>query len=147
MNKQEKNQKAAEYRENNKVKFKILDLLIVLAILMNLGAVMLTNMMVLKESKGEKVVLKEVNPVAAQVKDLAQHPFWLEEAKAFFYQIVCWVLVFLLYFYQRQKTFNDVGYFILLGLVVFVVTAWGLDFFNNFGFYLGDLIHHRWCYC
>lgn len=140
--KQEKDRLHKELLSTHKRWFRVLDISLIIIILFNMGSVVLTNMMVVKESveKEEPIKYLEVNPVAAKDGGYKQHP---EAVKLFSFTIltiVAYAVFILIYIYKRTTIYNKYGLMFLTGIIVYWLTGTALDFFNNFGYFLGELV-------
>ena len=118
---------------------RFLDILVVLAMLCNYGALMLTNVMVVKTSP-EPPVFKEINPAMAEQNDYELHPDSTNLFAGFVMQIIYWVAIILVYLWQRSTIFTDSGMFLLtfLGFWFFIVCS--VDVVNNLGLWIGTLL-------
>lgn len=118
---------------------RLLDLCMVVILFCNLGALVMTNMMVAKVSPGVEVL--EVNPIAARVYGVAQHPQLWSIVKAFLFHSFFWVLIIGVYLYQRWTVCCPRDLWILGVMVLFWLVIFGLDFLNDFGYVLGKIVY------
>jgi len=126
------------YKKNNKVSIIVLDVLVILAVLFNIGAMVITNAMVVKEEP--QIEFREVNPVQAQLNDYEVHSDWKDILFPFVKQCLMWVLFIGYYLHRRRNILDDVDYSEMHFIVIMWVILLGLDFFNDFGYALGKLI-------
>ena len=140
---------ATEERKENKKfikenKWYILafDLMIIFAILSNMGAVFVTNMLVEKnapEDAGE-LVFYEANPVVAETNNLQVH----KDSKPVFTGLLLHVFVYLMllmfYIISRVNCHKKKHLIKMAFLALTVFSVWGFDFFNDFGFLVGKIL-------
>lgn len=126
--------------------FRWLDIALVLVILLNFGAVVMTNALVVKATPD--IQLTEANPIMAEVHDFAQQSDitpekvskkddWINYFNMFIKFILLWCVIVFSYVWFRRYVFTEEG---LYSMTV-VVTSWlillAFDFFNDFGYMLG----------
>jgi|TARA_Y100000034_G_scaffold133644_1_gene199712 hypothetical protein len=131
-----------EYYELNKNIFRALDIGMILIILFNLGAVVITNALVVKVEPD--IEFAEANPVQAELNDYQplvdeQGEFDYEPIKSFFRQMIIWIIMIGLYVRTRRHTFTEEGLTMLGLIVLFWIVTTGLDFFHDLGFWVGVL--------
>jgi hypothetical protein len=114
-----------------------MDIAIALSILFNIGAVILTNMMVVKAEPS--IVFHEVNPVAAKNLGLQIAEGFLPRYLGFILHGLALAVLLGNYVYNRfyapEKQFK---LFLILTIFIFLICT--LDFSNNFGYYIGKLL-------
>lgn len=115
----------------------IADILFVLALLMNFGAVMLTNFMVAKDIPQDQLVLHEVNPVQAELNNFKIHPLAYIIAAITLFHWFCWFTLVMLYLYYRMNLLDLSGLYLVYAIVAFLIIFLGMDFFNNLGYFVG----------
>lgn len=127
--------------EMNKTFFRVTDILVVLIILMNFGAVCITNYLVTErqEETGKETAFYEVNPIIAKRENLEVHPNYAKIIGGLFRQSMYWLVLILVYVSHRMRTYTEEGKFILVAVITIYFIALGFDFFNDFGFLLGVL--------
>lgn len=114
--------------------------MVILLIIFNFGAVVLTNIMV--SSKDKERCFVEVNPVTAKVNDLKAAPF--EESikffKSFIFNGIGWAILIGSYLYLRNYYRSPKIMYLLCLVISFLFMIWGLDFFSNLGHFIGVMI-------
>lgn len=137
--KQKKKECHQEFYKENKRKIIILDIIMVLAILCNIGALILTNALVLKNNPDK--TFGEMNPVMAKNMDIVYAEKSEVKFFGFLFNIFCWSVIVIYYINLRNKIARQIEYGMLLGMVICIFTAWSLDFFNDLGYWIGKLIY------
>lgn len=130
-----KTEKSKEYKKQNTNKLKILDIFIILAVLSNIGALVITNTLVLKNSP-EKT-LYEANPGVAEKFDYQLHPEAASKMIGFLKYVFGLVMLVFYYVYLRNTVYNSWQYYTMILFVFFVFGMLFFDFANDFGFLLG----------
>jgi len=120
----------------------ILDILMIVGVLSNFGALACTNYLVAKTKPEIKFV--EVNPVAAKVYNLEQAPkperfSLLKELGKKLIHIFVMGLALGVYIWMRKKAYHPRDYLILSVSVSVWFTILFLNFANDFGFLLAKL--------
>lgn len=149
------------FRDNHKTHIRVLDIAVILIILMNLGAVLITNTLAMRNTPDiilEKVnaitnetetfiqrgqeapVLMEVNPVMARQGDLTPHPESFRLMLMFVRFLVAWSLLTFAYYLSRNKVHKELHLNILTFYVIFYATILGTDFISDLGFFIGSVI-------
>lgn len=141
--------------------FFLLDSLVVLSILMNFGALVLTNMMVaeidynIAKEKGVTIEYFEANPVAAKIHDLkgveevsesteelsVNYGVMRNTLSSLYKQSILWAILLGGYIYNRSSVFTHKQLILLVFIVVFYFSALGYDFFHDFGMYIGKILY------
>lgn len=127
-----------KYRKRRKYGFRILTFCVAMIIFFNVGAIFLTNMLVFRANPG--TVLHETNPVQCEINDFScaggGWPVLLSFVKqAIFYAFMIWA-----YGVATRVVVRDRDYYFLAGVVIFYLVLMGMDFFNDFGFYIGKIL-------
>ena len=133
-----------QLRKDYRWLFRICDILIVLMILSNIGAVVLTNAIAIKNHPETKIV--EANPVAAEryellpatsIKPKQQVYGWI---MAFFLEVIVFAAIVSYYVYKRFHIIyrNELFYLMIWAFGVF--TFLFMDFANDLGLYIGKMI-------
>lgn len=121
--------------------FLLLDIAMILIIMSNLGATLITNALVMKVGEGEPLpVLKEINPVVAKNSGYVPAPQANTLIIPLITFLVVWGIVTSIYFLYRNTIYLETQ---LYGLTFFVITygiIFGWDFTNDFGFLVGKII-------
>lgn len=118
--------------------YRFADYIVIFSILFNIGALMLTNIMVVKTMPDKP--LMEANPVNAERLDVVQAPEGNFVMTGFFVNVMLYVIFILIHLYHRRYTCTRhdlTGYIIFL---TFMGIALAMDFFNNLGFAIGKII-------
>jgi len=126
---------------SHKAMFRLMDIAVVLLILMNFGAVLLTNILVIqKVPKDVEIVITEANPTQAKLNNYELHPEAIPLIRAFVIQASLWALILFCYIYYRMRVWTEFQLGILLSIICFYFIICGRDFFNNFGYFIGKAI-------
>lgn len=130
-----KEKSCLKFRKKHKRAFLFLDILLVTIILSNLGALLITNMLVVKVEP--EVEFREANPAAAEVHNFEVHP----EANRVYFQFILFVSLWsiLTGFYLLWRNRIDNNFMLnLFGIyIIFYGIALYTDFINNLGYLLG----------
>ena len=122
--------------------FLILDIIVLLAFICNLGAVLTTNALVVKETteQGEEVVFNEVNPIQAEVNDYVVHPESKSLVVGVIFQGLIWLIIITIYWQLRRvaSTYKELTGLIIIVSFWFMLLSW--DFISDFGFLIGKVI-------
>mgnify|MGYP001549562654 CR=1 FL=1 len=140
--KKEKKRIHNEFFKINKKTFIFLDILVACIILFNFGAVVLTNLTVVRNvetTPNEETGFYEVNPVHAKLSGYDLHPQWKSLMLSFLKQSFLWFLMIASYVYYRRTIFTEQSLYIMIISVLFYFTVLGFDFFNNLGL-IGGLL-------
>ena len=133
-----------DLRKEHKTLFRVFDIVIIFIILANVGAMVLTNILVIRQDPN--VVLTEANPITAEIHDFVpstdRYPKGLVFGNliGFSITVVVYVLIIGFYLYTRfysvvrKQLYQNMITMTFLGMAIF------LDFFNNLGIYIGILI-------
>ena len=126
--------------------FKMLDIMLICIILINFFSIALTNILVVKKESEvpleERMIIGEANIIQAKVNN---YPLYEEAVKlflAFLLNFIYWILLIACYIYYRRTIYTNRQLTILIIIAVYFVSLIGLDFFNNFGYYLGRLFYY-----
>jgi hypothetical protein len=114
-----------------------MDILVILSLFFNVGALILTNAMAVKAKPTIQIL--EANPVSAQTLGYKQAPQAIQIS--FGFVLHCLALAFFIgnYFYIRA-TESDKRLKTLLITASFIFLICCLDFSNDLGYWLGKLI-------
>ena len=113
------------------------DTLFILALLMNFGALFITNIMVAREIPQGQLELREANPVQARINNFKMAPITFIFGMITFVWLFGWVILTLIYGYHRLNLMDVSGLYMMYGIIVFLVLVLGLDFLNNLGYFIG----------
>ena len=136
---EQRNEHRRLYNEH-KAMFRLMDIAVVLIIIMNFGAVALTNIMVVKKEPEVISNLSEANVMQAKMNDWEVHPEANKEMKIFINQALIWAFILFCYIYYRNRTHTELQLGIMISLVCFYLIICGRDFFNNFGYFIGKIL-------
>ena len=137
--KEEKKKLAKEFRSIERGWFRYLDIGMALVILFNIGALVLTNVMVMKENPQHE--LREVNPVQANLNGYELHEESNDILNALAKQFLMYTLLIGYYIFLRLYTFTEEGLFNMIVMVSIMLLAIVLDFVNDYGYYLGKVLY------
>ncbi len=113
-----------------------LHIIVALCIIMNFGAVFLTNMLVIKTVPN--AVIREANPIQASIHGYEDGGIeGIALIYAFVVQSLFWTVLLFLYFYSIRKVYTMKQLYWVTAMVFFYFIIIGMDFFNDFGFYIG----------
>src|SRR3990167_1905159 len=116
-----------DFRKEYRKTFIFCDVLLILMILFNFGAVFLTNVSVTREKieAGHIIKLQEVNPAQVVLSKVTQeqpyelHPEWQNLMKAFVNQVFLWLILICAVLAGRYRTTTEEGLYAYLALIVF----------------------------
>ncbi len=128
-----------QYIKTNKWKFRILDIALIFIILFNLGALLMTNFMVVKEKPDKE--FKEANQVQCDWNGYTCHSEGNKLMMSFLKQVILWTVIIFLYIYFRGQVFSEEGYYFFVLIVLFYLIGTGTDFTNNMGYYIGKVVY------
>jgi len=115
--------------------FKAMDKIIIIAFCINLLAVLLTNMMVVREKPDGQ--LYELNVVQAKLNKQEIHPDYIPLIKAVAIQLGLWFGLIFCYLFYRFNIVTERQLRTMFTLVVCYSVIMLVDFVNNFGYLLG----------
>jgi len=102
-----------------------LDIAFVIIILFNLGALLITNALVIKDEPTKEIM--EANPVASEIHGFKLHP----EAKFLFFTFIffisTWVVLSFMYVQSRRYISEERHFSFLIGFIIFYGIALGTD--------------------
>lgn len=136
--KRHKRREHEELLKRQAVVFRLMDTKVLLLVLMNFGAVTLTNVLLIKQQPD--AILLEANTIQAEAHGYEQHPQASSLIKALVYQAFLWALLLFCYIYYRRRVYNEKQMWVMLGIVSFYFMLCGIDFFNNYGYYIGRMM-------
>lgn len=126
------------YKEKKQL-FIIMDVLIILCIILNLGAVTLTNMLIIKKEPNH--VLQEVNPIMSEVHGFNLHPDYAKLYTQIIIQLLIWAGISIWYVFMRLNMYTPEMLYWFFCIVIGYFLIISFDFFNDFGFLLGKIIY------
>ena len=150
-----------ELVKDNKYIFKLMDIMVIIIILMNFGALTLTNMMVSKqdykeaEEQNKTCIFFEENKVQAKlnnfqtIEDLniseGEKEIINAEIKESLItglrQCFWWAILLACYIYYRNTIYSNKGLYVMLLIINIEFWILGYDFFHDFGLYVGMLLY------
>jgi len=122
---------------SHRAMFRLMDIAVVLIILMNFGAVALTNVLVVKKTPIIVESLAEANVIQAKMNNYEVHPEGLSTMKVFINQALIWAFILFCYIYYRSRIWNEFQLGLMVSVVCFYFIICGRDFFNDFGYFIG----------
>jgi len=125
---------------SHKAMFRLMDIAVVFMIIMNFGAVALTNMLAVRAEPKMVETLTEANVVHAKVGNYEVHPEAKRTIKIFVTQAMIWAFILFCYIYYRSRVWNEFQLGLMVSVVCFYFIICGRDFFNDFGYWLGKAI-------
>lgn len=128
---------AKKYRSDNPRKFRTLDIMIVIVIILNLGALLITNTLVVKDNPQKE--FKEANPVQCKLNDFSCHNY-MPGLITIFKQLIVWGLLVAGYMFLRASIHNNITYYSILIICLGWITIITFDFVNDLGYLIGVLI-------
>jgi len=137
----EKKRLHRSFTKRHSLFLKILDVCMVLAFLFNMGALSITNALVVKAEPDLK--LYEANPVGAEMHnyEAAEPSQAIPAIIGLFKHIFLWSILGFLYIYQRTTIYGEAGLYFLLFLTLYILSVTSCDFFNNLGFLIGKVAY------
>jgi len=134
----EKKNLSKMFKSENKKKFILMDILFIFFILFNIGALVITNMLVIKTEP--EIQLIEANPVVAENYNFQTHPDAKPAITGFMISMFAWTYFIGWYIYGRITLYKSRDFYMFVGTFIFFGISITMDFFNDFGFLLGKII-------
>jgi len=125
---------------DHRAMFRLMDIAVVLMVIMNFGAIALTNMMAVRAEPIIAETLTEANIVHAKVGDYEVHPEATRTIKIFVTQAMIWAFILFCYIYYRNRVWNEFQLGLMISIVCFYFIICGRDFFNDFGYFVGKAL-------
>ena len=125
---------------SHKAMFRLMDIAVVLMIIMNFGALTITNMMVVKKTPIVVESIMEANVVQAKLNNFEAHPQATQWMRIFVTQSMIWAFILFCYIYYRNRVWNEFQLGLMVSVVCFYFIICGRDFFNNFGYWIGKVL-------
>lgn len=123
------------FKTENKKKLLLIDFLFALFILFNIGAMMITNALVMKENP----IIKEANPITAKTNGYQSINNVPKYFGILFHILILTILIG--YYTLLKNTITDnQSYTIFLTILITIGTTLTYDFLNNTGYLIGKLI-------
>lgn len=128
-----------DFYYKNKVWFKTLDTIGIILIVMNVIALIITGLVVVKADPAKGFV--EANTIQCKWNGWSCHEAGFATLIIpVLKQILIWTILVCLYLYTRSQTFTTTGMMILTAIIIFYCIAIGTDTFHDIGLYLGKII-------
>ena len=115
--------------------FLTLDLLMILIIFCNFGALLITNVLVIKTNP--ETELMEGNPVTAEMYDYETTPELNKKFLMMVSFLSIWALLTFFYVLFRNHICSEEFLYLLIFFVIFYFIILTSDFINNLGYYIG----------
>lgn len=126
------------FKKDNKKIIRILDIAMIICILFNVGAFVITNALVIKENP--EVELIEANPTQCKLNKDYECVDNYEIISGVFIHMILLSVLFCYYLFFRYSIKDEWSLWLLIFMVTFIIIGLGFDFFNNLGYYIGSLI-------
>lgn len=127
-----------ELKNNYRTWFRMLDILGIILILLNFGALFMTGVLVIKAQPTH--TFSEANPVQCAWNGWSCHTNWKDVFIPFLKQAFLWGIIIGAYIYSRNNTYSLTGLWFLTIMVLFITAILGWDFINDLGLYVGKII-------
>ena len=111
---------------SHKAMFRLMDIAVVLMIIMNFGAVALTNMMAVRAKPIIAETLTEANVVHAKVGNYVVNPEGTRTMKIFVSQAMIWAFILFVYIYYRKRVWNEFQLGLMISAVCFYFFICGM---------------------
>lgn len=125
---------------HHKTRLRWLDVSIALAILFNMGALAMSNLMIVEAKPQMKIV--ELNPVVGKAQNYETLP--VEKAKPllkqFYKPLLFYAFVVFFVIFMRMSMFTESILNAYTILVFYALAIFGYDFFNDLGYFLGKVM-------
>jgi len=126
------------FKKEHKWMIRTLDIIFILMILSNCGALIITNALVFKVTP--TVTLLEANPVAAETHGFETHDNNKQLFSGIMLHMFAWGLFLVYFLYSRYYVYSMTSYWSLMFFVVVAFTVLFLDFVNDFGYWIGKMV-------
>lgn len=121
--------------------FRTLDVIMLIMLLMNFGALFMTGVLVMKVNPN--IELKEANPAQCKWNGWSCH----ENAKDLFPTImkllITWGVIAAWYIGNRYTIYSVGGLWMLTVALIILVMIIGMDFTNDLGLYVGKILYAK----
>lgn len=138
LNIRQKKELNKELKHNHKWLFRTLDIMLIVMVTCNILAVLLTNMMVVKQT--EDIEFKEANPAASKTKGYEQAEDWWPKISAFLIHTGLITLLVGAYLWNRATMTRLWELKLITYLYTLVGVIFVFDFVNNLGYWMGGLL-------
>jgi len=127
-----------EYKKKYSKTFKLMDILFISLIIINMGALMLTNMLVLKNVPNSTFI--EANPAASKIHNFETSAEAPSIFSGFLFQMLMYGILALCYFSNRNNIRSHTGLILQFSLIFLMFFTCLTDFTGNLGFWIGRLV-------
>lgn len=121
-------------RTQHKNLFRIMDLMLIFIFIFNIGAMLLTNVLVAKDPA---VQFMETNPVVSEAYEFQQHPDAIKLICIFIISVFARWLILFSYVYYRNTIQTEKQMYWLFAATSWIFCLMLFDFFNNLGYFIG----------
>ena len=119
--------------------FRMLDTIGIMIIVLNLLALIITGLLVVKAEPSKSFV--EGNPTQCAWNGWSCHPDAAAIITPLLRQIFIWAILVTLYLFARTYTFTTLGLWILTAIIVLYATLVSIDTLRDLGLYLGKIAY------
>jgi len=136
--------------KEHKIEFMLLDIAVIFIVLFNLGAIVLTNIMVSEKQyetakeEGTEVIYQEVNPIMSNVHNIED-----SGTKIFDFifillkQVSVLLLPLLIYVYYRKTIVSENALLVMIIIVIYWMYIISFDFCHDLGLFIGKLLYSK----
>jgi len=119
--------------------FRWLDIAVVTIILFHIGALVTTNILSEKRNPEQKIL--ETNPVQSAAMGTVLEPKHILVNIPYIMDSLGMSALVIFYVIKRIYISDEADFKVLVGLIIILLIVSGTDFFNNLGYYIGNLIY------
>jgi magnesium-transporting ATPase (P-type) len=119
--------------------FTYMDVLMIFAIIFNIGALITTNILVVKQTPSTPFY--EIMPVAAETNNYQLHEDWKNEYTAFMFNLLIYVILLSSYWVFRHNIYSREQLISFCGSINILFFIFAIDFLGNFSYLIGKLIY------
>ncbi len=129
------------WNEQRKKIIKLLDIMVIILLCFSFGAVVITNMLVVKENPVKEFL--EASQATAKLNNYKPAPkdIALSLIRALVIKSLIWAFIISSYIYLRTVCYKKPIFHFLIFVISALFIMFGFDFFNNFGYLLGVLVY------
>jgi hypothetical protein len=148
------------FYKDNRSMFRLMDLMVVMVIIFNFGAMLSTVIMnelpemVATRDAGKVDRILEANPIQSEIsgfiapKDVAKNPEELERynieilrmLRALLFFVVFWLIMLSVYIFISSNVYQRYEMYLMVFVVLVYFFAYGYDFINNLGLLISFLV-------
>lgn len=125
-----------DFRHQHKSLFMLVDMLWILCIVFNFGALAITNVMVVKNHPSN-ITFVEANPIMAKRENFVTSTGVQSHFYSFIRQSILWSIILSIYFWMRFNTKSYTDWYIIVFISIFYVVGISTDFLNDYGYWIG----------